>query len=107
MEIEGYLLGSPPPVGPSFGWPPPLFGARLTPSSLPSLPPHSPALSPHSQWPSEDRGMLYYVFPTTQKWGQGARGELGARGSEGGEMNVILGFRVSTTSGRINFDDDI
>ena len=71
MEIEGYLLGSPPPVGPSFEWPPPLFGARLTPSLLPLLPAHSPhsqltpldppfapSSPPRSQWPREGRGMF-------------------------------------------------
>ena len=31
----------------------------------------------------------------------------GVRGSEGSKMNVILGFKAPTTSGRKNFDDDI
>ena len=36
----------------------------------------------------------------------GLRGsKLGARGSEGREPNVILGFRVPTTSGGKNFND--
>ena len=39
---------------------------------------------------------------------RGARGEReGARGNEGSETNVILGFKALTTSGRKNFDDDI
>ena len=39
---------------------------------------------------------------------RGARGEQdGARGSEGSEMNFILGFKAPTTSGGKKFDDDI
>ena len=29
------------------------------------------------------------------------------RGSEGSEMNAMLGFKTPTTSGGKNFDDDI
>ena len=58
--------------------------------------------------------MLYYVLVSPPPlWGQEARGqagskgsEMGARGSERSKTNVILGFRVPTTSGRKNFDDD-
>ena len=139
MEIEGYLLGSPPPVGPSFGWPPPLFGARLTTSLLPSLPAcspcslllpaHSPCSYPCSQLaPLASNGQGRVGVCYTMFWGPrhlcggkrlggklGARAvrgsKLGVRGSRlearGSETNVILGFRVPTTSGRKNFDDDI
>ena len=34
-------------------------------------------------------------------------GVRGVRGSEGSKMNVMLGFKAPTTSGRKNFDDDI
>ena len=38
----------------------------------------------------------------------GVRGsEMGVRGSEGSKTNVILGFRVPTTSGGKKFDDHI
>ena len=103
--------------------------APLTPSSLPlvSLAPSShPACSPCSQWPREARGMLYYVLDphhlyvgnsleSKREWGGSEREQAGSereqgewegvRGREGSEPNVILGFRVPTTSGRKNFND--
>ena len=66
--------------------------------------------------------MLYYVLESPPPlWGQGVRwskgSERGSRGSEGSErgqegvrgseINVILGFKAPTISGRKNFDDDI
>ena len=40
--------------------------------------------------------------------GERERGEQeGVRGSEGSKMNVMLGFKAPTTSGRKNFDDYI
>ena len=38
-------------------------------------------------------------------WEQGE--QVWSEGSKGSEPNVILGFRVPTTSGRKNFDDHI
>ena len=38
---------------------------------------------------------------------EGVREREGARGSEGSEMNVMLGFKAPTSSGRKNFDYDI
>ena len=79
--------------------------------------------------------MLHYVLGSPPPlWRQGARGSKeskrgvrgskvskrgarggkreqegvrGVRGSEGSEMNVMLGFKAPTTSGGKNFDDDI
>ena len=92
MEIQWYVLGSPPLVGPSFGCPPPLFRASLTHSLLPSLPSHSPyslSLLPHSQWPREGR-VCYTMFwcPHHLFGGKRLGGKLGARGSEMGARGV-------------------
>ena len=47
MVIEGYVLGSPPLVGASFGMPTSSVGPRVPPSLLPLTPSHSPhSLSP-------------------------------------------------------------
>ena len=86
---------------------------------LPSLPAHSQLvpLAPNGQG---RLGVCYTMFwvptPSVEARVLGARGsklgvrgargsELGVRGSKGSELNVILGFRVPTTSGRKNFDD--
>ena len=42
MVIEGYVLGSPPLVGTSFGMPTSSIGPRVPPSLLPLTPSHSP-----------------------------------------------------------------
>ena len=42
MVIEGYVLGSPPLVGASFGMPTSSVGPRVPPSLLPLTPSHSP-----------------------------------------------------------------
>ena len=47
MVIEGYVLGSPPLVGVSFGMPTSSVGPRVPPSLLPLTPSHSP----HSLFP--------------------------------------------------------
>ena len=52
--------------------------------------------------------MLYYVLVSHHLWGQEAGGASWERdGSKGSETNVILGFRVSTTSGKKKFNDHI
>ena len=58
MEIEGYVLGSPPPVGTSLGCPPPLLGQGL----LLSL----PACSPCSQLTLS----LLILFPASLEQGE-------------------------------------
>ena len=101
--------------------------APLAPSHSPhSLSPSHSPLAPNGQCRV---GVCYTMFwgPHHLCGGKGwegarwARGEWdGARGSkgskrewdraregEGSEINVMLGFKASTTSGRKNFDDDI
>ena len=82
----------------------------LTPSCLLSLPSHflSLPLTPNGQCRV---GVCYTMFwdPHHLCGGKGqerarsegsARGVRGVRGSKGSEMNVILGFKAPTTSGR-------
>ena len=99
--IEGYVLGSLPLVRASFGMPTTSVGPRVLPSSLPlaplapshSLSPQSH--SPHSlSLPMANIGKGYVILclgvPITS---------VGAKGSEGSETNVILGFKAPTISG--------
>ena len=97
MVIKGYVFGSPPLVGASFGMPTSSVGPwvphQLAPScpfSLPSCSPLAPSCSSHSlSLPMANVGYWYVILcfgvPTTSVGARGKKEQEGARGARGSE----------------------